>query len=81
MKRSTQIITQLSFSQAYAWDTDKFIAKAYAQAKSRFAVPFDYADYLGDLYAEGHEMVDTFHFTELGLRTLKKPHSFTSWVS
>ena len=61
------------FVDGYAWDTDALTYRAYREAKARFAVPFDHADYLVDLFAEVGENVDTFPMAELGYRSLTRP--------
>jgi hypothetical protein len=60
------------FVDGYAWDTDTLTRRAYHEAKRRFSVPFDHADYLVDLFGEPGERVDTFPMAELGYRTLTK---------
>jgi hypothetical protein len=60
------------FIDGYAWDTDALTHKAYLDARERFAVAFEQADYLVDLYSESGEMVDTFPMAELGYRSLTR---------
>lgn len=42
----------------YAWDTDEQTRLAYFQAKERFAVEFEHADYLVDLFVEDGDDID-----------------------
>ena len=59
------------FHEGYAWETDEETYYAFYDAKKRFEVGFEIADYIIDLYAEVGEMVDTFPITEFGYRSLK----------
>ena len=61
------------FFDGYAWDTDALTYRAYEDARARFTVPFEHADYLVDLYVDPDEMVDTFPMAELGYRSLTRP--------
>jgi hypothetical protein len=59
-----------AFVSGYAWDTDPLTFQAYTDAKQRFEVPFESADYLVDLWSDPDEHADTFPMAELGYRTL-----------
>jgi len=72
IERITRDRQDTGFVDGYAWDTDKLTGQAYRDAKERFSVPFECADYLVDLFSEPGELVDTFAMAELGYRTLTR---------
>ncbi len=59
------------FHEGFMWDSDFLTRRAYQRAKERYAVSFEQAAYLIDLYEDDHEMVDTFPISESGYKTLK----------
>jgi hypothetical protein len=72
IERITRNRRETMFVGGYAWDTDELTRLAYRDARRRFSVPLEHADYLVDLFSEPGEMVDTFPMVELGYRTLTR---------
>ena len=58
------------FFEGYMWDTPSDTLSAFRQAKEKFAVPFETASYLVDLYEDENEMMDTFPISELNYRLM-----------
>jgi len=72
IEKMTPDRTMTEYVTGYMWSTDEVTFKAYEDAKCRFEVPFEIADYLVDLFSEQCNMIDTFPMAELGYRTLTK---------
>lgn len=56
---------------AFAWDTTAQTIYPFQDAKTRFTVPFEHADYIVFLYLD-HYSKGTFHMVELGFRSLTR---------